>query len=77
MQIVGERLRALREGLKMTQDELGALCADEMPAKDKEAMLNATVLRIFLVVEIALYAVFSVILFFLNSRLIDRKLNLT
>ena len=44
---------------------------------DAEAMLNATVLRIFLVVEIALYAIFSVILFFLNSRLIDRKLNLT
>ena len=42
-----------------------------------EAMMNATVLRIFLIAEMALYAGFSVLLFFLNSRLIDRKLNLT
>ena len=41
-----------------------------------EAMMNATVLRIFLIAELALYAGFSVALFFFNARLIDRKLNL-
>ena len=42
----------------------------------EEVLLNSTVLLIFLIGETLLYAGFSVGLFFLNARLIDRKLNL-
>ena len=44
---------------------------------DAETLLNSPFFLIFWIAETALYACFSVLLFFLNSRLIDRKLNLT
>lgn len=42
-----------------------------------ESLTSPVVFQVFLIAEAALYAGFSVGLFFFNARLIDRKLNLT